>query len=52
MTENFRIEKVLSRTAYARNGNAHSPAKYYVWYVYKNDVFAYRASSLKDEVFY
>lgn len=25
------IERFVTRTAYARNGNAHNPTKYYAW---------------------
>lgn len=28
------VERVLYRTAYARNGNAHNPTKYYRWNAY------------------
>jgi len=31
LPQGFTIEKVLVRTAYARNGNVHNPTRYYEW---------------------
>jgi hypothetical protein len=31
LPDGFTVEKIHVRTAYARNGNAHNPTRYYEW---------------------
>jgi hypothetical protein len=44
----YTIEKVVSRIAYARNGNAHNPTTYYEWILKMDGRLMDRFISLRD----
>jgi hypothetical protein len=46
----FTVEKFVTHTAYAKNGNSHNPTEYYVWHIRHNGERCGRAFRLKEAV--